>query len=112
MTPVNPFMRALSCGVARWGAMRRQLAPKWLYRAFVGTASVLLGTTVYDGYTARPAQQQLAAPPPAHEEAVQQETSPRVEGHIGYHRELRLLHPDTRKFERFVMPEGLEELVK
>jgi hypothetical protein len=92
--------------------MRRQLEPKWLYRAFVGTASVLIGTIVYDGYTDRQAQQQLAAPQPAHEEAVKQETSPRVEGNIIYNRELRLLNPDTRKFERFVMPEGLEKFAK
>jgi hypothetical protein len=47
-----------------------------------------------------------------HEEAVKQEASPRVEGNIVYNSELRLLHPETREFERFVMPEGLEESAK
>jgi hypothetical protein len=58
------------------------------------------------------AQKQLAVPQPAHEEAVKQEASPRVEGNIVYNRELRLLNPETREFERFVMPKGLEESVK
>jgi hypothetical protein len=71
-----------------------------------------MGTLVYGGYTDRQAQNQLAGPQPVHEEAVKQEASPRVEGNIVYNSELRLLHPGTREFERFVMPEGLEESVK
>jgi hypothetical protein len=112
MTPVKPLMMALSCGVALWGARHRHVESKWLYRAFVGTASVLLGTTVYGGYEGRQAQKQFAERPSAHEEAATQAASPGVEGHIVSHRELRLLNPDTRTFERFVMPEGVEEFAE
>jgi hypothetical protein len=112
MTPVKPLMKTLSWGVALWGAVHRQVESKWLYSACVGTASVLIGTAAYGGYEGGQAPKQFAERPSAHEEAAKQAASPRVEGHIVSHRELRLLNPDTRTFERFVMPEGLEEFAK
>jgi hypothetical protein len=109
MTPVKPFMTALSGGVARLGAMRRPVEAKWPSRVLVGTAFVLIGTLFYAGYTDRHAHTPRAKPPSTHEEAVKPDASPSVDGTIVVPRELRLLPADTRSFERLVMPEGFEE---
>jgi hypothetical protein len=109
MTPVKPFMTALSGGVARLGAIRRPVEAKWPSRVLVGTAFVVMGTLFYAGYTDRHAHTPRAKPPLAHEEAVTQDASPSVEGTIVAPRALRLLHTDTRPFERLIMPEGFEE---
>ena len=57
-------------------------------------------------------QQGHAALQSAHQEVADQKAFTGVKGNIVYDREIRLFNPETRRFERFVVPKDVEKPTK